>query len=79
MQGTVKILDNSGHTAVPYDTDKGVVQEAENILVATVINRSAVFDGNTKEQVPRNEMREPGKVLEEHEELLIVPPMAGGS
>lgn len=77
MVGTVKILDGSGHTPVAYDTEGGIVTEAENVLASTRYNRSAVFDGKTKERVS-DPASDPSKVLSEHEELIVLPPMAGG-
>lgn len=77
MVGIVKILNSSGHTPVAFDTEKGVVEEAEAILAQTRDDQSAVFDGQTKERVYRP-FTDPAKVLREHEELIVVPPMVGG-
>jgi hypothetical protein len=82
MKGTIKVLDAKGHTAVEFDTDTGVVEEAEQILRHAVAAGSALFSGTTKERIPfskKTPAQERGAVLEQHEEILVVPPMAGGS
>jgi molybdopterin converting factor small subunit len=73
MKGTIKILDATGHTTVEYDTEADVVGEATAILALAARRGSAVFDAKTREQVPNDE-----HVLSEHDELLVIPPMAGG-
>lgn len=76
MKGIIKTLNNaSGHAETAYDTEAGVVEEAEKILASASKQRSALFDGKTKEQITD---RDTGKILGEHEEILVVPPMAGG-
>lgn len=77
MKGKIKVLNSQGHSTIEYDTEKGVVEEAEKILAQAAQGRSVIFDGTTREQIPGG----PGQgrsVLEEHEEILVVPPMAGG-
>lgn len=77
MQGTIKILNSRGHSTVEYDTETGVVEEAEGILRDAARANSVLFDAKTREKIEGG----PGKgrsVLEEHEEILVVPPMAGG-
>jgi hypothetical protein len=93
MKGTVKFLSGkSGHDTIPFDTEAGVVDEAQKILAEQVFGGSAIFDGTTKERItPPNtcsgrilrDMRgrtrlDMGAVLREHEDIVIVPPMAGG-
>ena len=80
MQGTIRVLGNGGDTAVKYDTDAGIVEEAEKVLAEANAHGSGLFDGTTKEQIPNPARKggDPRKVLSEHEEVLIVPPMAGG-
>jgi hypothetical protein len=79
MKGTVKVLSSNGHDTIVFDTEQGIVQEAEDALILAARNRSAVFDTSTREQVPGNVAAgSPGDVLSEHEELLVIPPMAGG-
>ena len=77
MKGTIKVLNASGHTATEFDTDKGVVKEAEEILAKATSMRSGVFDGKTKERVPTSGSSR-NTILQENEEILVVPPMAGG-
>lgn len=74
MKGTLKVLNSQGHSAVEYDTEAGIVDEAERILAEARMQNAALFDGGTKERVPN----QPGRTLEEHDELIVVPPMAGG-
>lgn len=72
MKGTIKTLDGSGHTTVEYDTETGEgVKDATATLQKGTRNRSAVFDAKTREQI--NNPR-----VGTHEEMLVVPPMAGG-
>jgi hypothetical protein len=73
MKGTIKTLNNEGHGAVMYDTETGEgTQDARQELSKAERVRAAFFDGTTKERIT-------GSVnLEEHEEILVVPPMAGG-
>lgn len=73
MKGMIKILDATGHTTVEYDTEAGRVGEATAVLALAARRGSAVFDAKTREQVPNDE-----QVLSEHDELLVIPPMAGG-
>jgi hypothetical protein len=71
--GSMKILDASGHTTVEYDatnTDAALKALAETNRFATV------FDAVTKEKVDRTAGDD--VVLQEHEELIVVPVMAGG-
>lgn len=83
MKGTIKVLnDASGHSAVEYDTEAGVVEEAEAILAHAAEMRAVLFDGGTKEKIAgAHQVAAAGEgrsVLEEHEEVLVVPPIAGG-
>jgi len=86
MKGTIKVLNASGHTTVEYDTDKGIVDEAEAILREADLKRSALFDGTTREPIERTRQRRlrrestvsDDRILSEHEEIVVVPPMAGG-
>jgi len=79
MKGIVRVLNSQGDTAVEFDTETGVVEEAEKIIRQAQANSSALFDGTTREQIGRpTKPQSPKKVLGEHEEVLIVPPMAGG-
>jgi len=72
MKGTIKILDGSGHSVVEYDTETGEgVTKADGTLKSAVRNHSAVFDAKTRQQI-----KDP--VVGTHEEMLVVPPMAGG-
>lgn len=73
MKGTIKTLNNKGHGAVMYDTEtKEGVEEANKEIDEARYNRSAFFDGKTREQITG------GVNLEEHEEVVVLPPMAGG-
>lgn len=77
MQGTIKVLNRQGHSTIEFDTETGAVEEAEAILRQAAQERSVIFDAGTREMIPGG----PGQgrsVLEEHEEILVVPPMAGG-
>ena len=77
MKGKLKVMDGSGHTEVVYDTEAGVVEEAEEILARAAMQSAVLFDAKTKEKVAAG--RDIGKgALEEHEDLLVVPPLQGG-
>jgi len=86
MKGVVRTLGSSGDTAVEYDTDTGVVAEAEQILRQAVVSQSGIFDGTTREQIrPANRAggrhltpQDARGMMESTEEVLIVPRMAGG-
>jgi hypothetical protein len=81
MKGSIKILDASGHTTVTYDTD-----DPDSMLNATsklgdASRFATLFDAVTKEKVDRTGW--PAcvtdyTILEQHEELIVVPVMAGG-
>jgi hypothetical protein len=72
MKGTIKILDGSGHSTVEYDTETGEgVKDATATLQQGTRNRSAVFDAKTREKINN-------PVVGTHEEMLVIPPMAGG-
>lgn len=82
MKGTVKVLNASGHSTVEFDTELGIVKEAEDIIRDAWANSSMLFDQQTQEriQTPRTPLKDkrPGKVLEAHEDIIVVAPMAGG-
>jgi hypothetical protein len=75
MQGTVKFLNGSGHSTIEFDTEAGVVEEAERFLAAASAGGSSFFDGVTRERIGK-----PGGTpkLGEHEQIIVVPQMAGG-
>lgn len=76
MQGVIKTLNQRGHTAVKYDTESGSgVEEAKEAVTAGNGLHSAFFDGQTKERIRRSD---PDKIIQEHEEVIVVRPMAGG-
>jgi molybdopterin converting factor small subunit len=77
MKGTIRRLNNQGDTAIEFDTELGVTEEAEEILGTAARSRSALFDGTTRERI--GDTASTKTILEEHEEILIVPPMAGGA
>lgn len=79
MKGALKVLDAKGHTEVEYDTEAGVVEEAEKVLKQH--SHSAFFDGETRERIPTkrpNTKEDRERMLSEHEEIIVVAPMAGG-
>lgn len=76
MKGTIKVLNAKGHSEVAYDTEKGVVQEAEEILEGSSRANASIFDGKTKERIDRSEGND--TILRTHEEIIVVPQMAGG-
>lgn len=82
MQGVVRVLNDRGHTEAAYDTETGVVEEAEAILAQAAERGAALFSGTTKEKIgDARDVRERGRtrdVLAENEEVLVVPPVAGG-
>lgn len=74
MQGVVKILDSSGHTEVPYDTEAPESLEVAQERVRRAMDGgSMLFDTSTK---PGERIKDfkPG----EHEEVTVVPPFQGG-
>jgi hypothetical protein len=77
MTGSVKLLNSSGHTLVEYDTaDEATIREAERIIEQALASHASVFDAKTREKVPT---RPSGGIdVSAHEELLVVPQMAGG-
>jgi molybdopterin converting factor small subunit len=76
MKGSIKILDASGHTTVTYDTEtKDGVEEARAALSRSRF--ATLFDAVTKEKVDRTGVTG-DTILEQHEELIVVPTMAGG-
>lgn len=76
MKGTIKVLNAKGHSEVAYDTEKGVVKEAEAILEGASQSNASIFDGKTKERIGRKEGND--TILQTHEEIIVVPQMAGG-
>jgi len=76
MKGSIKILDASGHTTVTYDTDDpNSMLNATSKLMQTS-RFATLFDAATKEKVDRTVTDY--TILEQHEELIVVPVMAGG-
>jgi hypothetical protein len=85
MTGVVRTLSGHGDEAVAYDTETGVVEEAEKVLAEAIRTSQGVFDGTTREQIRQPDVRSTAEakeaarnVIETHEEVLIVPRMAGG-
>jgi hypothetical protein len=80
MTRTIRTLGSQGDTAVEYDLDTGeAVKEAERILAQAQEGQAGLFDGTTKEQIKAPTTPKGRKAaLGEHEEILIVPRMAGG-
>ena len=83
MKGTIRRMSNrDGHTEVAYDTETGVVAEAEALLADAAASRAALFDGETKEKIgDARDIQDRGKgrdVLEEHSDVMVVQPIAGG-
>jgi hypothetical protein len=76
MKGTIKVLNAKGHSEVTYDTEEGVVEEAEAILEGSSRANASIFDGKTKERIDRSEGND--TILKTHEEIIVVPQMAGG-
>jgi len=75
MKGAVKLLNHRGHTLCEYDTaDQDTVNEAERIVREALANSAMLFDGTTREQIKADRVK-----LGEREEVLVVPPMAGGA
>jgi hypothetical protein len=79
MKGVIKVLNAKGHSEVKFDTDTGVVKEAEEILAKAREARSAIFDGKSKERISTPGKGQEGEVLKTREEVVVVPMMAGGS
>ncbi len=75
MQGTLKVLDGTGHTTIAYNTEQGVTKEAIRVLGDHIRHHSALFDGQTKERLYPIDLND---MLETHEEVILVPMMAGG-
>jgi len=83
MKGVVRTLCNKGDVPVAYDTDTGVIEEAERIVQEAIVMGHGVFDGPTQEQIKTRSawgqaVTSARDVLKEHEEVLILPRMAGG-
>jgi molybdopterin converting factor small subunit len=83
MKGVVRTLCNKGDVPVAYDTDTGVIAEAEAIVANAIRLGHGVFDGPTQEQIKTRSatgdtVTTAKDVLKEHEEVLILPRMAGG-
>ncbi len=77
MQGVIKQLNNRGHTEVAYDTDvPESVEVAMAEIRAALDRRSMLFDGQTRKQIPISYGS--GADILEREQILEVPPMAGG-
>ena len=88
MKGTIKVLNNQGHTAVEYNTEAGVVEEAYKVLEDAARFHAHLFDGQTRESIGQAPGRGGGTpptrdkqntILREHDEVIVVPPMAGGA
>lgn len=78
MKGSVKVLNAKGHTETPYDTETGITVEAEAILAQARGEGSMLFDAGTQERITTRPETTGRKILSEHEEVIVVPPMAGG-
>jgi hypothetical protein len=76
MQGTVKVLNGSGHSTIEFDTEAGVVEEAERFLATANSTGSSFFDGVTRERIGAPGDGPPK--LGEHEQIIVVPQMSGG-
>ena len=69
-KGTIKILNGSGHSVIEWDLEtKEGVDEAR--FAISGFGAKAVFDAHTRDQIDK-------PTLGTHEEMLVVPPMAGG-
>jgi hypothetical protein len=69
-QGSVKVLNGSGHAVIEYDLDTKEGVDEANEAIGGFASRG-VFDAKTREQIDKPR-------LGTHEEYLVVPPMAGG-
>ena len=84
MKGTIKVLNSRGHTAVEFDTEAGIVERAETVLREAHYHGATLFSGETKEQIAAahsgmmGDKEQRRKILEENEDIIVVPPMAGG-
>jgi hypothetical protein len=75
MKGTIKVVNATGHSTVEFDTTVAASVEVANETIKRAIDmRSKLFDGTTKEEIPPKDWKP-----EEHEETLVIPPMAGGA
>lgn len=75
MQARIKVLDASGHTMVPIDTDdEAAVKEAERIVEDAFRAHSMVVDQKTEEKIPTVRDYSPT----EHPDVIIVPQFQGG-